>query len=128
MRGLAQNVAESVEDESTCIFKLKGHSFRMQKRKWMTKLVDPGFDWRLLQAFLDVVECGTFRAASLQRRFALNTVRARVGELERLVGRKLLDRSVEGVTVTKAGDDVLRVINAMVKARAETISSLIDES
>lgn len=100
----------------------------MQKHKWMTKLVDPRFDWRLLQAFLDVVECGTFRAASFERRFALNTLRARVDELERLAGRKLLDRSVEGVTVTKAGEDVLRVINAMVAARADTVAALIDES
>jgi DNA-binding transcriptional LysR family regulator len=92
----------------------------------MKRLVDPRFDWRLLQTFLDVVECGSFRSASQERRVALNTVRSRVDQLEGRLRRKLLKRSVGGVTVTEAGKGVLFVVNAMKAAKEDAVSKLTD--
>jgi DNA-binding transcriptional LysR family regulator len=99
----------------------------MEQRAWLAKLVDPRLDWCLLQAFVDVVECRAFRAASLERRLSLNTLRARIEELERLTGRKLIERSQSGVAVTEAGRHVLRVLDAMTAARAEMVAKLTEK-
>jgi DNA-binding transcriptional LysR family regulator len=96
----------------------------MHDRRWLTQLLDARLDWRTLQAFLDVAECGTFRSASIERRFALNTLRWRVADLERLAGCELVRRSNEGITLTPAGEDLLRVIRAMVAAKEEAVTAL----
>ncbi len=99
----------------------------MHDRKWMTKLLDVRFDWRALQAFLDVAECGTFRSAAVERRFALNTLRAHVADLERLAGCELVIRSQGGITLTPAGEDLLRVVRAMVDGKEQAVTALINE-
>lgn len=100
----------------------------MKSRQWMTKLVDPRFDWRMLQAFLDVAECGAFRAASVERRFSLNTLRAHVEKLELLAGCALFIRKNEGLTLTPEGEALLRVARAMADARASTVAVMMEST
>ena len=100
----------------------------MQNRQWMTKLVDPRFDWRMLQAFLDVAECGAFRAASVERRFALYTLRAHVEKLERLARCELFSRKNEGLTLTPEGEALLHVASAMADARAITVAVMMESA
>ena len=98
----------------------------MQNRQWMTKLVDPRFDWRMLQAFLDVAEFGTFRSAATGRRFALNTLRAHVEKLEHLAGCSLVTRKHEGVTLTAEGEALMRVACAMADARVKAVAAVME--
>ena len=100
----------------------------MQDRHWLTKLLDTRLDWRTLQAFLDVAECGTFRSASIERRFALNTLRWRVDNLEQLAGCKLVSRSNEGVALTPAGEALLVVVRAMAPAKEQAVTALADNN
>jgi DNA-binding transcriptional LysR family regulator len=96
----------------------------MNKRHWLGRLAEPRFDWQLLQTFLVVVEKGSFRQAAVEGHAALNTVRGRVVELERITGRQLLQRSQGGVTVTPDGEAVLIVARAMSGARVAVATAL----
>lgn len=62
-------------------------------------------DWGLLQTFLTVIEARSYRQAA--KTLSLNTVRKRVAMLERHTGLKLVECSVNGVTATKAGEQLL---------------------
>jgi len=58
-----------------------------------------------------VVAAGSFNAAAARLGYTQSAVSAQIRTLERLVGMRLLDRSrgVEGVRLTKAGDDPLAI-------------------
>ena len=80
---------------------------------WIAKFASPRIDWTVLQAFRYVATSGSFRAASISGGISLNTLRARVGEAERLAGRPLLERTIAGVTVTADGRILLDRVEAM---------------
>jgi DNA-binding transcriptional LysR family regulator len=96
----------------------------MGKHQWLARLAEPKFDWKLLQTFLVVIETGSFRHAALGGHAALNTVRGRVTELERITGRQLLNRSQGGVIATPDGEAVLIVARAMSDARVAVAMAL----
>jgi molybdenum-dependent DNA-binding transcriptional regulator ModE len=100
------------------------HVDPMGKRKWLARLAEPEFDWKLLQTFLVVIETGSFRHAAIGGHAALNTVRGRVAELERITGRQLLHRSQGGVIATADGEAVLIVAGAMSGARIAVATAL----
>lgn len=98
----------------------------MQKRLWLERLAEPKFDWQLLQTFLDVAEFGSFRQTAMERFAALNTVRGRVSQLERITGRQLVERAQNGITLTADGVTVLAVARAMAGARQVVVKALMD--
>ena len=98
----------------------------MQKRTWLTRLAEPKFDWQLLQTFLDVAELGSFRKTAIARFAALNTVRARVAQLERITGCQLVERGQNGIALTTDGEAVLAIARAMAGARQVAVTALMD--
>lgn len=98
----------------------------MQKRTWLKRLAEPKFEWQLLQTFLDVAELGSFRKTAIARFAALNTVRGRIAQLERITGRQLVERGQNGIALTTDGEAVLAVARAMAGARQVVIKALMD--
>lgn len=98
----------------------------MQKRPWLKRLAESKFDWQLLQTFLDVAEIGSFRRTARERFAALNTVRGRVAQIERIIGRPLMERAQNGITLTADGVIVLAVARAMAGAQQVVVKALMD--
>jgi DNA-binding transcriptional LysR family regulator len=73
-------------------------------------------DWDAIRVFLDVVRCGSFRAASEHLSTSINQLRRRVDELEHHLGVKLLTRHVDGVRMTAEGEQILAAAAEMEKA------------
>ncbi len=61
-------------------------------------------DLEELRAFLAVAERGSFLAASVHTSMSRATLRRRVDALEARIGRPLLDRNSQGVTLTEVGE------------------------
>lgn len=59
--------------------------------------------WDDLRLFLDVADAGSFRAAAVRLRLAVNTVRGRIDRLERAIGTRLFVRAREGLSLTAQG-------------------------
>jgi DNA-binding transcriptional LysR family regulator len=78
------------------------------------KFASPQVDCNALQAFRSPATSGSFRAVANNGGISLNMLRACVGEAERLAGRRRLERSVAGVTVTADGKRLLDRVEAMV--------------
>src|SRR5437763_15518282 len=75
--------------------------------------------WENVQAFLHVVEHGSFRAAALKLGMSINRLRHRVAKLERQLGATLLTRHVDGVRATAEGEQVLAAARNMQQAYFE---------
>jgi DNA-binding transcriptional LysR family regulator len=75
--------------------------------------------WENVQAFLHVVEHGSFRAAALKLGISINRLRHRVAKLERQLGATLLTRHVDGVRATAEGEQVLAAARNMQRAYFE---------
>lgn len=69
--------------------------------------------WDNLRLFLDVAEAGSFRAAAITSGVSLNTIRTKIERLERQIGGRLLTRSVEGVTLTQDGHELVSIARKM---------------
>ena len=67
--------------------------------------------WDDLRRFATVARIGNFRGAAHQQCGALNTIRASVDRLERLIGQPLLRRDISGTTLTPEGKRVMEIID-----------------
>lgn len=70
-------------------------------------------DWDNLRLFRLAVRSGSLRAAALEERISINTMRARMGRLERQLGLTLLVRSPQGISLTAAGEALTEMTAAM---------------
>lgn len=88
-------------------------------------------DWEAVHVFLEVVRCGSFRAAADRLGHSVNALRRRVDALERQMGVTILTRHVDGVRLTAEGQAILGAATRMeeasydlVRARDRTASML----
>ncbi|WP_454888849.1 LysR family transcriptional regulator [Sphingobium indicum] len=73
-------------------------------------------DWNNLRLFRLAVRSGSLRAAAIEEGISINTLRTRMGRLERQLGLTLLVRSPQGVTLTAAGEALAEMTAAMNEA------------
>ena len=99
----------------------------MTDRHWLRRLCEPRTGWQLLETYLQVVEAGSLRKAAIEGPAALNTMRDRIEKLEHLAGHKLVDRTINGIVVTPAGEAVLIIARAMAGAREAVVDAMIAE-
>jgi DNA-binding transcriptional LysR family regulator len=69
--------------------------------------------WDTMRLLLALAEAGSFRAAALTAGVSLNTIRTKIDRLERQFGTPLLRRSVEGVTLTQEGHELVSIARQM---------------
>src|SRR3979409_1754898 len=60
-------------------------------------------DWAAGRVFLEVVRCGSFRAAAERLELSINVVRRRIDDFERQIGATLFTRDVHGTPLTDEG-------------------------
>lgn len=91
--------------------------------RFPTRSAWPGVELRHLIALQAVVAAGSFNAAAARLGYTQSAVSAQIRTLERLVGRRLLDRSrgVKGVRPTREGTILLQYASDIV-ARFEAAS------
>jgi DNA-binding transcriptional LysR family regulator len=75
-----------------------------------------GLDWDDLRLFLEVARLGSLRAAAEAEGVAVNTVRARMANLEKAYGAPLLRRSRKGSSLTGAGENAAATAREMQSA------------
>lgn len=63
-------------------------------------------DWETVRIFLEVVRCGSFRAASERLGQSINALRRKVDEIEHALGVILVTRHVDGVRATSEGEEI----------------------
>ena len=66
------------------------------------------FDARLLSVFREVATRGSFSDAAVALSFTQPAISQQIARLERQLGTRLLARDARGVTVTPAGEVLLR--------------------
>jgi molybdate transport repressor ModE-like protein len=66
-------------------------------------------DWDNLRLLLALAEAGSLRAAAIRAEVALNTMRSKIDQLEKMFGGALIERSVEGAKLTAKGERVVQV-------------------
>ena len=76
--------------------------------------------WDSLRLLLCLEEAGSFRAAAATGGVSLNTMRAKIEQLERQFGGPLLTRSVEGVRMTQDGRELVSIARDMRSLRSTT--------
>ena len=69
--------------------------------------------WDNMRLLLILAECGSFRSAATIAGISLNTIRAKIDRLERQMGVPLIRRSVEGVTLTQDGHELVCIARDM---------------
>lgn len=69
--------------------------------------------WDNLRLLLILSEAGSFRGAAGIAGVALNTLRTKIDRLERQIGVPLMRRSVEGVTLTQDGHELVSIARQM---------------
>jgi DNA-binding transcriptional LysR family regulator len=77
------------------------------------------FDARLLTVFREVATRGSFSEAALALSFTQPAVSQQIARLERELGTRLLARNARGVTLTPAGEVLLRHAEAMLQQLRE---------
>jgi DNA-binding transcriptional LysR family regulator len=71
--------------------------------------------WDDIRMFLRVVEAGSTRLGCIRAGVALNTARSAIDRLEHRFGQPLLVRTVEGVTPTDAGKQIVALAEDMAR-------------
>lgn len=66
-----------------------------------------------MRLLLVLAESGSFRSAAAVAGLSLNTIRSKIDRLERQIGGPLLRRSVEGVTLTQDGLELVSIARQM---------------
>jgi DNA-binding transcriptional LysR family regulator len=69
--------------------------------------------WDNLRMLLVLSEAGSFRAAAECAGASLNTIRSKIERLEKQIGGPLVKRSVEGVTLTQDGHELVSIARQM---------------
>jgi DNA-binding transcriptional LysR family regulator len=69
--------------------------------------------WDNMRLLLMLSECGSFRSAAIVAGISLNTIRSKIERLERQIGGPLIRRSVEGVTLTQEGYEMVSIARQM---------------
>ena len=92
--------------------------------KERSKAIDNGLgDWGNARIFLEVVRCGSFRAAAERLGQSINSVRRRIGEFERDIGTTLFSRDVFGARLTVEGALVVDAVERMEAASFDVLRS-----
>lgn len=76
-------------------------------------------DWDAARVFLEVVRCGSSRAASERLGLSINAVRRRIDDFERQIGATLFTRDVHGTRLTDEGALVVSAVERMEAAAFE---------
>jgi DNA-binding transcriptional LysR family regulator len=69
--------------------------------------------WDNMRLLLVLSEAGSFRSAATCAGVSLNTIRSKIERLERQIGGPLVKRSVEGVTLTQDGHELVSIARQM---------------
>jgi DNA-binding transcriptional LysR family regulator len=69
--------------------------------------------WDNLRLLLILSESGSFRSAAIVAGISLNTIRSKIDRLERQIGTQLIRRSVEGVSLTQDGYELVSIAKQM---------------
>jgi DNA-binding transcriptional LysR family regulator len=69
--------------------------------------------WDNMRLLLILSEAGSFRSAATVAGISLNTIRSKIERLERQIGGLLIRRSVEGVTLTQEGYELVSIARQM---------------
>lgn len=69
--------------------------------------------WDNMRLLLVLSEAGSFRSAASVAGISLNTIRSKIERLERQIGGPLIRRSVEGVTLTQDGYELVSIARQM---------------
>lgn len=69
--------------------------------------------WDNLRLLLVLAESGSFRSGSAVAGISLNTLRSKIERLERQIGGPLMKRSVEGITLTQDGHELVSIARQM---------------
>lgn len=70
-------------------------------------------DWEAVRIFLEIARRGSFRAAADRLKISVNGLRRRIDELEAQLGVTVLTRHVDGIRITKEGEDILAAAHRM---------------
>jgi len=91
-------------------------------------------DWENVRTFIEVAQCGSFRSAACNLGQSLNALRRRINELEVQLGMTLFTRHVDGLRVTREGEQILAAAHRMqgayfdlMRARQRAVPSLAGE-
>lgn len=84
-------------------------------------------NWHELGDLVEIVDSGSLRAASKRLGISVNTVRARLARLEESEGKPLVIRTVEGIRLTAAGEDLYQTVLKMRQARLGQFEEPLDE-
>lgn len=80
-------------------------------------------DWGNARIFLEVVRCGSFRAAAERLGQSINSVRRRISEFEHEIGATLFTRDVLGTRLTDEGAQVVDAVERMEAASFDILRS-----
>jgi DNA-binding transcriptional LysR family regulator len=69
--------------------------------------------WDNMRLLLILSEAGSFRSAAAVAGVSLNTIRSKIDRLERQIGTSLIRRSVEGVSLTQDGYELVSIAQQM---------------
>ena len=69
--------------------------------------------WDNMRLLLVLSEAGSFRSAAVVAGISLNTIRSKIDRLERQIGSQLIRRSVEGVSLTQDGYELVSIAKQM---------------
>jgi DNA-binding transcriptional LysR family regulator len=78
-------------------------------------------DWEAAHTFLEVVRCGSFRAAALKLKQSVNALRRRVDAFENELGVPLLIRHINGVQPTDEGSKIYAALLQMESASFDVL-------
>jgi len=69
--------------------------------------------WDNMRLLLILAESGSFRSGAAVAGISLNTLRSKIDRLERQIGGPLMKRSVEGITLTQDGHELVSIARQM---------------
>lgn len=84
------------------------------------------FDPRLLQAFVEIADAGSFTAAAHRLNSTQSTLSQQISRLENAVRFSLFDRSARPVTLTPAGERLIGYARRILALQNEAAALLAD--
>jgi DNA-binding transcriptional LysR family regulator len=69
--------------------------------------------WDNMRLLLILSEAGSFRSAAIVAGISLNTIRSKIDRLEKQIGSNLIRRSVEGISLTQDGHELVSIAKQM---------------